>query len=204
MWDVILILLGVAVLLPTAYAGVIGAPYAPTWAKVTQKAFDAIQLGKEDTLIDLGAGDGRIVIEAARRGAKAIGYELSPIMWAVAKLRVLLQRPHPFRGGLASPSQGEAPLLTKEKSATKPGEVSIFFGNFYKQDISHATVIFTFLMPKIMPRLKTWLAEQPLPGGKYLLTYAFPLPATEPQHVVSVPNEGKIYIYDLQKLTKQL
>lgn len=168
----ILILLGVGLLVPTAYAGVIGAPYAPTWLNVIRKAFQAIQLGPSDTLIDLGAGDGRIVLEAARCGATAIGYELSPIMWAIAKLRI-------GRRG------------------------SIRFGNFYKQDLSQATVLFTFLMPKNMPRLKAWLAQQSIPRGKYALVYSFPLPNVEPEYIINVPQEGNIYIYDLPKLTKQ-
>ena len=79
----------------------------------------------------------------------------------------------------------------------------IVFGNFYKQDISKATVVFVFLMPKIMPRLKTWLKNQTVADGKYLLAYAFPFPDEPALQVVEVKGEGKIYIYDLQKLTKQ-
>lgn len=170
MWGTIFILVAVALLIPTAYAGLIGAPYAPTWLKVVRKAFDAIKLGQDDFLIDLGAGDGRIVLEASRRGARATGFELSPIMWAITKLRTI-------------------------------GKGGIHFGNFYKQDISEATVLFTFLMPKNMPRLKTWLATQAIPHGKYLLAYAFPLPDVAPFQTVTVPKEGTIYIYDLRKLT---
>lgn len=173
MWGTILILIGVGLLIPTAYAGLIGAPFAPTRSRMFKAACDAIHLGPSDVLIDLGAGDGRVMIETARRGAKAVGYELSPIMWFIAKLRV-----------------------------GKRGEVR--FGNFYKQNLSEATVLFAFLTPKTMPSVKKQLAQQIIPNGKYLLVYAFPFRDVEPEKVVTLPRQGAIYIYDLQKLTKQL
>lgn len=75
-------------LIPTAYAGKIGAPYAPTRLPVVKKAFDWAGISAQDILVDLGAGDGKILLEAKRRGATTIGYELSPIMWAIAWVRM--------------------------------------------------------------------------------------------------------------------
>lgn len=173
MWGTILILTGVGLLIPTAYAGLIGAPFAPTRRRIVRKAFEEIRLGGNDVLIDLGAGDGKIVLEAARRGATAVGYELSPIMWFIAKLRV-----------------------------GQHGQIR--FGNFYQQNLSEATVLFAFLTPKTMPSVKKQLAQQVIPHGKYLLVYAFPFRDVEPEKVVTLPQQGAIYIYDLQKLTKQL
>lgn len=173
-------LLGVALLIPTAYAGLIGAPFAPTRSRIVRKAFAEIQLGAEDVLIDLGAGDGRIVLEAARRGAAAIGYELSPMMWFIAWLRT------------------QFPPTRWKRSPV------IRFGNFYKQDLSQATVIFAFLTPRTMPCVKQQLSQQVIPNGRYLLVYAFPLRDVKPEKIVTLPKQGAIYIYDLQKLTKQL
>lgn len=184
-WSTVLILLGVALLIPTAYAGLIGAPYAPTRRAVVRKAFDAINLGAGDTVVDLGAGDGFIVCEAARRGANAIGYELSPIMWAVAWFRIKLLP------------------LTKGESRAKRG-VGVYFGNFYKQDISGATIIFVFLMPQNMLRLKKYLATQSLPHAKYLLSYSFPLPNVKPQQTITVPQKGTIYVYNVREVTSEL
>lgn len=76
------------------------------------------------------------------------------------------------------------------------------FGNFYKQNISQASIVFVFLMPQNMPRLKDYLATQSLPRGKYLLSYSFPLPGVEAINTVTVPQKGTIYIYDLKPLTK--
>lgn len=142
-----------------------------------------MQVGAGDTFVDLGAGDGYLVLEAARRGANAIGYELSPIMWAIAWIRAKTR-------GWRKGSERQNP------------RVSIRFANFYKQDISNATIVFAFLMPQNMPRLKAYLAAQSLPRAKYLLSYSFPLPGVAPKSTVTVPERGTIYVYDLNSLTK--
>lgn len=63
-----------------------GAPYVPSRRRHLQKAFDELyQLTQKDTLLDLGAGDGVVLREAARRGSRAIGYELNPILVWIAR-----------------------------------------------------------------------------------------------------------------------
>src|SRR3989344_3763152 len=86
-WWIIAALIGAALLIPTAYAGAIGAPWAPTRMSAVKKAFDDIGISDKDLVVDLGAGDGSIVREAVSRRARAVGYELSPIMWIVAWVR---------------------------------------------------------------------------------------------------------------------
>ena len=162
-----------ALLAPTAYAAYIGAPYAPTFSPAIRKAFDYIKLGPNDTVIDIGAGDGKVLVAASKRGAKAIGYELSPIMWGIVWFRSLGNR-----------------------------RVKIKLRNFYKQMLPDATVVFAFLMPQNMDKVKKFLAKQVLPNGKYMLVYAFPFKDVEPQHVIRVERCAPVYIYDLQKLTK--
>lgn len=163
---------GLVLLIPTAYAGMIGAPYAPTRLAVVKKAFDRLGLGAGDRLVDLGAGDGKIVLEAARRGATAVGWELSPILWLVAKVRTWRQRGAMIR-----------------------------YGNFYKQPLGEATVVFAFLMPNNMPRVRAYVAGQRVPHGRYFLAYAFPLADEPPLQVVREKNCAPLYVYDLQELT---
>ncbi len=162
----------VLLLIPTAYAGKIGAPYAPTRRRVVRKTFDQLNINEDDTLIDLGAGDGSILIEAARRGAKAIGFELSPIMYVIARLRTLR-----YRG------------------------VRILLRNFYKQPLREATVIFAFLMPNNMPKVRQMLNGQQIPNGRFFLSYMFALNDAQPITVIREENCGPIYVYDLQDLT---
>lgn len=159
--------LGIGLLIPTAYAGLIGAPYAPTRIAAVRKAFELIDLGVDDTLVDLGVGDGKILIEAARRGARAYGYELSPIFFVISFVRALRYK-----------------------------HVNIHYGNFYNQKFPDATVIFCFLMPDKMPRVRQWLKNQNLPNAKYILCYAFPFKDITPQSVIREPNTAAVYVYE--------
>lgn len=162
-----------ALLIPTAYAGKIGAPYAPTRRKSIRKVFKKLGIGPEDIVVDLGAGDGSVVIEAARKGATAYGYELSPIMFVIAWVRALFQP-----------------------------NARIKFGNFYKQDISDATVIFVFLMPENMPRLKRYLSTQDMLQAKYCVVYAFPFKDVQPMDMIQERRVLPMYVYDMKELTK--
>jgi hypothetical protein len=63
-----------------------GAPYVPSKKKDLARALDELYpVGKEDVLIDIGSGDGVVLRAAAKRGARAIGYELNPILVAIAR-----------------------------------------------------------------------------------------------------------------------
>jgi hypothetical protein len=187
----LLILTGVALLIPTAYAGKIGAPYAPTARRAARRAFDSIKLGPEDFLVDLGAGDGSILLDAAARGASSLGYELSPIMWLVIKIRAFFS---PCRRGSDSRSESRGWECKK---------IKLRYANFYKQTLPpETTVVFSFLMPQNMSKVKDFLARQSLPQARYFLSYAFSLPDVEPLHMVHTPKCARVFVYDLRQLTK--
>jgi hypothetical protein cdivTM_09943 len=58
-----------------------GAPYVPSRRRDLQRAFNELyQLKEADILVDIGSGDGVVLREASRRGARAIGYELHPLL----------------------------------------------------------------------------------------------------------------------------
>lgn len=174
--SLILLIAAIVLLGPTAYAGIIGAPYAPTFRPAYRRAFEYIKLGQADTIVDLGSGDGKVILAAARRGATGIGYELSPIFWFLSFIR-----------GLGNQ------------------KVSFRMRNFYKLQLpAETTVVFAFLMPEHMDEIKQLLAKQTLPHAKYFLAYAFPLPeAIKPLHIVHEPKTARLYIYDLKSLVKE-
>lgn len=65
-----------------------GAPYVPTHKKQLERIFDELMvLEKNDTLVDLGAGDGVVLKSAADRGIRAIGYEINWLLVVIMKLR---------------------------------------------------------------------------------------------------------------------
>ena len=66
-----------------------GAPYVPTHKVTIVAALDLLdeQLKKGDTIVDLGSGDGSVLKHAAKRGYKAVGYELNPLLNFIAWAR---------------------------------------------------------------------------------------------------------------------
>lgn len=163
----IFILVVLILLAPTAYAGLIGAPYVPTFTPAIRRSLKKINLGSADLLLDLGSGDGKVLLEANKHGARAIGYELSPIMWFVTLMRLI----------------------------GKPG-TKVYWRNFYRQKLpQETTVIFLFLMPDKMNRIYEFLRQQNLPNLRYVVAYSFPFSNLEPEHSFKEPNCGTIFIY---------
>jgi len=179
-----IIFIGLILLLPTAYAAKIGASYAPTFMPAIKRAFSHIKLGPSDVIVDLGAGDGRTLIAAASRGATAIGYELSPIMWFIVWFRLQMLRFRP-----TSPAIPNQPFIPKQRH-------TVYLRNFYKQSLPAATtVIFAFLMPENMAKVKTLLSQQKLPNLRSVLIYAFPFTDLKPRQVITTPKCSRVYVY---------
>lgn len=66
-----------------------GAPYVPTHRRQIEVAFDELYpLKKTDTVVDLGSGDGIVLLAAVTRGASAVGYELNPILLLISRFRL--------------------------------------------------------------------------------------------------------------------
>jgi len=142
-------------------------PYAPTRKQAIEQAFDLLEVGKDAVVVDLGAGDGKVLLEANKRGARAIGYELSPIMWLVSWWRIL------------------------GKKGT-----SVRMRNFYTQQLPPETThVFMFLMPEHMDKIQQYLTKQKLPNLKFVLSYSFPFNEVPPLHVVSTEKAGRVFVY---------
>lgn len=107
--------------------------WVPTPAELVEKMLDMAKVTADDFVMDLGSGDGRNIIAAARRGARAVGVEYNPDM--VALSRRLAQ---------------EAGVADK---------ASFVEGDMYAADISKATVMAIFLLPanmnKLLPSFQT-------------------------------------------------
>lgn len=107
-------------------------PWAPWWRtsdNVIREAFNLAGLKKEDTVYDLGSGDGRSVIIAVKEfGAKGIGVEIDPLRYYLSKFLAKLNG-----------------VSAKTKFIKK---------SFFDINISDADVIFVYLVPKALERLK--------------------------------------------------
>ncbi len=90
-WAIIFtIFFATMILLLFLLPGIIGAPYVPSEQKDLEMAFTKLyKLSKKDLVVDLGAGDGIVLMAAAAHGAKAIGVEINPVLaaWTRFKLR---------------------------------------------------------------------------------------------------------------------
>lgn len=63
-----------------------GAPYVPSLRRDVAQAFDELYLlGATDVVVDVGSGDGVVLRMASRRGARAVGYELNPVLVLIAR-----------------------------------------------------------------------------------------------------------------------
>ncbi|MGE5327872.1 MAG: hypothetical protein ACM3KH_00905, partial [Thiobacillus sp.] len=64
-----------------------GAPYVPSRPSFIRQAFDELySLSDKDVLVDIGSGDGSVLREASRRGSRAVGYEINPLLVILSKL----------------------------------------------------------------------------------------------------------------------
>ena len=95
-----------------------GAEYYPTTSRKMKKMLEFAELGESDIAYDLGSGDGRLVIAAARRCRKATGIEIDPARYLIAKLKAAML-------GLRN--------------------ANFVWGNFFHANVSDATVVFLFL-----------------------------------------------------------
>lgn len=121
-------------------------PYVPTPPDVVERMLDMAHLKPGEYLIDLGSGDGRIVVSAAQRGAHAYGVDLNP-------KRV--------QEGIANAAQaGVSDRATFEVK------------DLFDTDISKADVVTTYLLPLVNLDLRPRLIEQMRPGAR-LVTHAF-------------------------------
>jgi len=126
--------------------------WVPTPLVLVEKMLDMAQVTADDLVMDLGSGDGRNIIAAARRGARAIGVEYNPDMVA---------------------------LSTKlADEAGVAGRATFIEGDMFTADISKATVMALFLLPANLEKLRdTFLALRP---GTRLVMNTFDIPDWAP------------------------
>lgn len=110
-----------------AFAGVIlrGAPYVPTLDPQAKAALELLDLKPGQTLLELGSGDGKILVVAAQAGLNAVGIELNPFLVAISRLRTWRYRK----------------------------QVRIIWGDFWRVQWPECDGVFSFLLGRFMPRL---------------------------------------------------
>ncbi len=145
-------------------------PFVPTPKRNVKIIIDQLALKPGQIFYDLGCGDGRFLIEAQNRGAKAIGFEIS--LWAYLRAKINL-------------------LINKSQA-------KIFYKNFYQANLSNASGVFCFLMDTVMPKVEAKLKKE-LGIGAKIVCYGFPLPSWPPEKIIDLKpkdrKSSKIYLY---------
>ena len=166
------------ILVPALY----GLPPVPTKPARIRKALKLVNLQPDEVLYDLGAGDGRVLLIAAREfRAKAVGIEVGPIQCALIWLRVIAS-------GLGN-------------------QVQVRWANFYKADLREADVVFIYATSKEIVKLAPHLEKQ-LKQGARVVSISADFPEWEPSNfddrsLIFVyempPTKGNVGTYLLQK-----
>jgi len=142
-------------------------PYVPTPPGVVSAMLGIAGVGPEDYVIDLGSGDGRIIIAAAKqRGARGIGVEIDGALVGVARREAQ-------REGVA-------------------GRVEFMEQNLFLTEMGHATVITMYLYPRLMLQLLPRLFAELRPGTR-VVSHDFDMESWRPDARATVPVPDKPY-----------
>jgi SAM-dependent methyltransferase len=150
-------------------------PYVPTPQPVVDAMLKLANVTEKDVLYDLGCGDGRIVITAAKDyGATATGFDLNPERIS------------------------EANANAKEADVTD--KVKFVQGDLFKVDYRPATVVTLYLLPTVNMKLRPMLLEQLKPGTR-IVSHAFDMGDWKPDETIQV--EGStIYLWTVPEKKK--
>ena len=115
-----------ALVLCFSFVLLVGPPYLPTMDKQVEAALDLLALEKGQVLLELGCGDGKVLVAAARRGWQVTGIELNPVLVLLCWLRTVRYR----------------------------RQVKLVWGNYWHTGLwPKADGIFGFVLPKFMTKL---------------------------------------------------
>ncbi|MEP7136396.1 MAG: class I SAM-dependent methyltransferase [Chloroflexota bacterium] len=162
---VLLFIIGLLwILVPALY----GLPPVPTNQERIRKALKLVNLQPAETLYDLGAGDGRVLLIAAREfNAQAVGIEIGPIQCALIYLRA------------AASGFGT--------------KIKVKWGNYLKADLSQADVVFLYATSKEVLRVASYLEKQ-MKSGSRLVSISADFPEWEP---AIIDDRELIFVYNL-------
>jgi hypothetical protein len=135
--------------------------WVPTPQALVNKMLDMAKVTPADFLMDLGSGDGRTVITAAKRGVKAMGIEYNPDMVALSQ-----------RNAAAAGVSDKATFVKAD---------------IFESDFSKATVITLFLLPDLNLRLRPKLLD--MPAGTRVVSNSFRMEAWEPDETATVSED---------------
>ena len=147
-------------------------PYVPTPPDIVDLMLEMGHVGARDLLYDLGCGDGRIVIAAAKeRGARGVGIDIDPERIAEARVNA--------------------------RTAGVTDRVQFRVGDLFESDFSAATVVTLYLLPVINQRLRPQLWRQ-LKVGTRVVSHEFDMGVTWPAERVEYVGSRRVLAWTIK------
>lgn len=149
------------------YAQILGAPSVYANKQAIISACKLAGLRKEQTIIDLGCGDGRSLIIASRQfGAKGIGIERSPYCYLKSKFNV---------------------FISGQKN------IKILFGDIQKfsREVKEADIVYVYLLNSVLEKIENWLFSSIRQDAK-IVSLAFKFSNHKPNKIEKVKNLGRM------------
>ncbi len=144
-------------------------PYEPSSEEVVQTMLQIARVGREDIVYDLGCGDGRIVIAAARKtGARGVGVDLDP--------------------------QRIKESLANARKANVADRVRFFQQDLFRADIDEATVVMLYLWPEVNLKLRPKLLRELRPGTR-VVSHSHDMGSWRPDQSTPAAEGHRVYLW---------
>lgn len=151
-------------------------PYVPTPPPIVEAMLKLGKIQPSDFVIDLGCGDGRIVVMAAEKfGARGMGFDLNPHRIAEAK--------------------------ENAKKANVEDRVEFVEKNLFEADVSKATLVTLYLLPDVNLRLRPKLLRE-LRTGARIVSHSFDMGDWKPDRKIEV-NGKTLYSWEVTEKAKR-
>ncbi len=150
-------------------------PYLSTPAEVVDGMLRFAEVKPNETVFDLGCGDARILVAAARQfGARGVGVELDPQVFVLAKQNI-------------------------QKNGVED-RVTLIRGNMFEADVRSADVVALYLLPEALGRLRPLLEKQLHPGARVVI-HDFQMPGWGTPEVRKIPRgDGTFHTIHLYRI----
>ncbi len=149
-------------------------PWSPWWRTNGRKSKSAIKLASitnKDTVYELGSGDATFLVTVAKQaGAKCVGIEIDPSRHLTAKLNV-------FLNGVDK-------------------KVSLKRKNFYDVNLKNATVVYAYLVPRVLEKLKPQLFRE-LKKGTRVISHVYKFKPDKHLKFIKTDAKSEMYLYKI-------